>query len=383
MICLGCGRTIPTTVVFCAYCGARIGEPSSGTPARGRPRFRLPTWGRVMLVIAIALALVLTTSPAGELLLNLFVDWSPQVHPTPGMPEQIVRPSVPVELAFVEEQSGFAAYVHTAEDLDISRAEEIYGEVTEVFSHGIMGFTQVFSGEISTKADDFVTGRVVLPYELDGRFVRLWDKTPGIERIRHVSVFIHRSGWIVAYYPRGQHAAQNVVLKGDASLSWDITAPLMYGINEAYSALGLDSDSYQVRFYDFGRPDETRLTLMVYGYRQKGVSHFSFSIPVEVSVTSGSWFHAAFNTNSSMAVSGDSISTVRGIGVGRPVPVARGSLKGKHTRPGDHSVSLTVDEEDWVYRSHRAFGVVALYHRGDGVVTGNGSYGKTVRLDRP
>lgn len=379
MQCDQCGKGVPTTTRFCAYCGAPIQAPRIVRP----PRAPLPTWARWVLGVAVVLSLVVTATLTEGRFLKILTGSACQMPASPTPAEDSVIPSVPAELMFLDEHAGLTAYLDLGTDVNVSQAKEIYGEFTEVISSGIMSFRQVFSGEIMSETDDFIVGRIALPYELDGRFVSLWDRTPNAEGIRNVSVFIHRRGWIAAYYPEGVVAAQNVVLKGDASLAWDITSPLKYGIQEACRALGLDADTTPVRFHDFSRPAESGLTLIVYTARQTGISSFDFFIPSEMTVTSGSWFHAAFNTNSRMAVSGDNLSTVRGIGVGRPLPVARGQLKQTHLKPGDYLVSLTVEEEDRIYRSHRAFVVIAVYYRGEATPTSDGARLLTLDLERP
>lgn len=382
MQCPTCRNIIPPSVSYCAYCGAaaRAVVAPLSPPARAispRPIRTLASatgalpaklgahWGVPNRAIWLAVTVVLALSgiAVGAILIT-------RSGSQPLLSSNSTLVGMPSELAVLQDRAGLTAYVNTERQIDLK-----FGAFSEVVAWD----------------DDFALGRIALPSDFRVGWSDVYGKLPpNVEHIRDVHVFIHRSGWIAAYYPKQNRVTDNVIpVNFGFSLSEDILDPLRVGLDRALDSVGLEtgegSSASQVHYFDFSHPNDDALSLVTARATGHGQNNFSFTIPEGVHVSSASWYHSTHNVDSMVSMDGKQVSKGQGVGSASSAVlyargIHRGEMNAKRLSPGAHEVSFRLSN---LRPSGIAFFVLALSHSGQVAILNSDATIDIIRLESP
>lgn len=160
----------------------------------------------------------------------------------------LVKPALAQTSAgsFLQTEAGISAYVNTGSTLDPARAKSAFKIV-------------------ETETSEYIIGTVAVnPDEQD----------TGTSWTHDVHAFVHRDGWVVAYYLSGEPVGK-MIGKKYCSTSTLSTNYLAEGLTKVGGALGIATNS--LSYYHFQYPGANRITKIV-------GSNFSIKIPTEFQV---------------------------------------------------------------------------------------------------
>ena len=165
---------------------------------------------------------------------------------------------------FLEEEAGISAYTNVGMEIDIDKAKEVYKT-------------------IEVEKENYTIGSVALPNYAESE---------------DVHVYVHKDGWIVAYYLKDEPIAKMVSYKYYQE-DGDITLKLDTALGEMCDGVGLPLIS--INYYDFRYPNANRIMIIVDGqWVEKSWNTFDIKIPSDVRVYDRSWCHwlqASYGSN--------------------------------------------------------------------------------------
>lgn len=155
-------------------------------------------------------------------------------------------------VSFLVEEAGICAYGNVDQEINLTKAKE------------------VFRG-LEYECEDYIIGSVPIP---------------GYPESEDVHVYVHRTGWIVAYYSKTEYVAK--IIK-------DFINPEDNKIQNAIAVIcnALWIGIPEIHYYDFRYPDAN--TLIVVGDRQpdRGTNTFRILVPAEIAnnISKFEWYY--------------------------------------------------------------------------------------------
>ncbi|MEM3578554.1 MAG: hypothetical protein QXX51_08970 [Candidatus Bathyarchaeia archaeon] len=157
---------------------------------------------------------------------------------------------------FLDEEAGIALYTDVKQTIDLAKAKNVYRTVEK-------------------ETLDYVVGSVALP---------------NLQTSDDAHCFIHRNGWIVIYYLKGEPASKILDWRyySGGKLSKN---KLQLGLEKVCSTLGITAS--EVGYYHFQYPQANRLLIIIGSQTGSGEHVFYYQIPSSLDVFEGSWSHYA------------------------------------------------------------------------------------------
>jgi len=176
---------------------------------------------------------------------------------------------------FFEEEAGISAYTNVGETIDLEKAKTAFRT-------------------IEYETDEYIIGSVPLP---------------DYPETEDVHAYVHKDGWIVAYYLK-EEPASKILDWEDYGTDEKITGTkLEDGINAICAAAQVPSKD--IKYYDFRYPNANRLMIVADAQWSEGTDTFNIKIPSDFKVYERSYSHYAYDTvGSNMKIDGDVISTI-------------------------------------------------------------------------
>jgi hypothetical protein len=218
---------------------------------------------------------------------------------------------------FLDEEAGISLYVNIGQSIDLAVAKTVYRTLEK-------------------ETANYTVGSIALP---------------GLSENEDVHCFVHKDGWIVTYYLKGEPISKIV----DWNL-WSQSASkltenkLQVGLKQMTNALG--KAVTDVRYYHFHYPNATKCMIIFETLVGSGEDSFNVTIPNDIAVYERSWSHYAKTTreyygtsyHSYFKIDGNTINSI--IGVDGPV-TNRGTLIVAQLFPSAaHVVSVSYDHEN-------------------------------------
>ena len=224
--------------------------------------------GGVLVVVAVIVAVIAVFGPPGS---EAGCEQTPgaEAGRTPGL-IALARPAFAAGTAgvnFLEKEAGISAYVNVGREIDLARARE-----------ALIG--------ISSEGESYIIGTVALA---------------GNPEEQYPLVYIHRDGWVVAFYTKFAPTSRIMQWVGyDGRVI--ATTTLEDAIAEVCRRIGVDFLRIQgdIKYYDFRHPNATTLVLAADIVTVEGTDTFNFSIPFNVTLYEASWSHYVFDSAESI-----------------------------------------------------------------------------------
>jgi hypothetical protein len=105
---------------------------------------------------------------------------------------------------------------------------------------------------------------------------------PGYAESEDVHVYVHKDGWLVAYYLKDEPIAKMINYR-DYLEKGDITLKLDTALGKMCDGVGLPL--FYTNYYDFRYPNANKLMLIVEGKWKEGTDTFDIKIPSDVRVS--------------------------------------------------------------------------------------------------
>jgi hypothetical protein len=207
---------------------------------------------------------------------------------------------------FLEEEAGIAAYTNVMMDIDIDKAKAVYRT-------------------IEVEKENYTIGSVALP---------------DYDESEDVHMYVHKDGWIVAYYLKDEPIAKMVSYKYYQE-DGDITLKLDTALGQMCDGVGLPLIS--TNYYDFRYPNANKIMIIVDGQWVEGTNTFDIKIPSDVRVYDRSWCHWLWHSGgSNFYLDGTKINSLDECS--RCWQVGYGKLTPSQLMPEEfHTVSLWYD----------------------------------------
>jgi hypothetical protein len=187
---------------------------------------------------------------------------------------------------FLDEEAGISLYVNINRSIDLSVARPVYRTMEK-------------------ETADYIVGSVGLP---------------GLSSDEDVHCFVHKDGWIVTYYLKGEPLSKIV----DWNL-WSQSASkltknkLQAGLEQMTSAIAVSVSS--VNYYHFHYPNATNCMIILKTVVGSGDRSFNVTIPDDIKVSERSWSHYAQSTwytyegtyHTYFKINGNTINSISGI----------------------------------------------------------------------
>ena len=208
---------------------------------------------------------------------------------------------------FLEEEAGITAYSNVMMDIDLDKAKAVYRT-------------------IEVEKENYTIGSVALP---------------NYDESEDVHVYVHKDGWIVAYYLKDEPIAKMVSYKHYQEGGEDVVLKLDTALGEMCDGVGLPLIS--TSYYDFRYPNANRIMIIVDGQWVEGTNTFDLMIPSDVRVYDRSYCHWFWDTRgSSFKLDGTEISNLNYCD--DCWVVRYGKLTPTQLMPGEfHTISLWYD----------------------------------------
>jgi len=232
----------------------------------------------------------------------------------------------------IEEEAGISVYINVSDEINLTTAKEVY-RTTE------------------HETENYTIGAVALP---------------GYPATEDVHVYVHKDGWIVAYYLNDEPVAKII--------NWfvyqhpnprDIThTKLKDAVVKMCDGVGATLNWSYKKYYDFRAPNANRM-MFVTGAQREGyemLSTFKIKIPGDLMVCERSWSHVAANSSNSsrMKIDEHTINSFDPCSDGWVTKY--GTLTPTQLKPDVfHTVSLWHAEGNWT--TGEAFSAIALLYR--------------------
>jgi hypothetical protein len=184
---------------------------------------------------------------------------------------------------FLDEEAGISVYVNINQSIDLSVARTVYRTVEK-------------------ENADYIVGSVGLP---------------GLSSDDDVHCFVHKNGWIVTYYLKGESLSKIV--------DWNLWSggkltknKLQVGLEQMTNALGKVVTG--VKYYHFQYPNANKCMIIVKTLVGSGENSFNVTIPNDLTVYERSWSHYASITRenygntyySYFKIDGNTINSISG-----------------------------------------------------------------------
>ena len=185
---------------------------------------------------------------------------------------------------FLEEEAGISAYVNVGQGIDLEKAKTAFKS-------------------IETANESYIIGEINLT---------------GLPEYVDPHAYVHKDGWIVAYYSK--YAPASKIMEWEGYDGGEITTTTLEdAIHQICTAIQFPFATIKgdIEYYDFEYPNANRMMLitdMVSGYGSQSDS-FNFEIPAECYLYEGSWSHYASGLYYSSRIKIDG-NTVNEISVG-------------------------------------------------------------------
>ena len=209
---------------------------------------------------------------------------------------------------FLEEEAGISAYTNVGMEIDLEKAKGVYRT-------------------IEVEKENYTIGSVSLP---------------GYAESEDVHVYVHKDGWIVAYYLVDEPIAK-IIDYQNYKENGDVTFKLDTALGRMCDGVGLPL--FYTTFYDFRYPNANKLMITVDGQWVEGWDTFDIRIPSDVRVYDRSYYHWSWDSEgSTFRLDGTDIS---GLGPCGDCWLARyGKLTPSQLMPNAfHTISLWHDED--------------------------------------
>jgi len=176
---------------------------------------------------------------------------------------------------FLEEEAGITAYANVMMDIDLDKAKAVYRT-------------------IEVEKENYTIGSVALP---------------NYDESEDVHVYVHKDGWIVAYYLKDEPIAKIVSYKHYQENAEDVILKLDTALGQMCDGVGLPLIS--TSYYDFRYPNANRIMIIVDGQWVEGTNTFDLMIPSDVRVYDRSYYHWLWDSDgSSFKLDGTEISNL-------------------------------------------------------------------------
>jgi hypothetical protein len=163
------------------------------------------------------------------------------------------------ETTFLDEEAGMSLYVNIGRSIDLAVAKTVYRTIEK-------------------ETSNYTVGSIALP---------------GLSENEDVHCFVHKDGWIVTYYLKGEPISKIV--------DWNLWSgdkltknKLQVGLEQMTNALGVVVTS--VKYYHFQYPNANKCMLIIETLVTVGEDSFNITIPSESAVYERSWSHYAGDT---------------------------------------------------------------------------------------
>jgi hypothetical protein len=215
------------------------------------------------------------------------------------------------ETSFLDEEAGISIYVNIGRSIDLAVAKTVYRTIEK-------------------ETSNYTVGSIALP---------------GLSEDEDVHCFVHKDGWIVAYYLKGEPISKIV--------DWNLWSggkltknKLQLGLEQMTNALGALVTS--VKYYHFQYQDANKCMIILETLVGSGEDSFNVTIPNDLTVYERSWSHYAQDTrqyygyhHSNFAIDANTINSISNVAY--PV-TKRGTLTVAQLIPGAiHIVSVSSD----------------------------------------
>ena len=232
----------------------------------------------------------------------------------------------------IEEEAGISVYINVSDEINLTKAKEVY-RTTE------------------HETENYTIGAVALP---------------GYPEAEDVHVYVHKEGWIVAYYLNDEPVAKIINwFEYQRPHPRDIThTKLKDAVVKMCDGVGATLNWSYKKYYDFRAPNANKM-MFVTGAQRVGYersSTFKIKLPGDLLVCERSWSHFAANSSNSSSMSIDE-NTINSFGPCRDGEVTKyGTLTQTQLKPEVfHTVRLEHDEGNWT--TGESFSAIALLYR--------------------
>jgi len=201
-----------------------------------------------------------------------------------GAAEEIGGDAAPrAGTTFLEEEAGISAYTNVGETIDLEKAKTAFRT-------------------IEYETDEYIIGSVPLP---------------DYPETEDVHAYVHKDGWIVAYYLKEEPAAK-IIDWEDYGTDEKITGTkLEDGISVVCNAAGVPMKN--IKYYDFRYPNANRLMIVADALWSYGTDTFRLKLPSDFVFYERSYSHCGRESGgnwleSYMYLDEDEISSINEIG---------------------------------------------------------------------
>jgi hypothetical protein len=211
--------------------------------------------GLSLLLIAVLMTSILVAYIHQNERLNTIVEKGRSyslVHP-------VFAESMATTPTFLDEEAGISLYVNIGRSIDLAVAKTVFRALEK-------------------ETTDYIVGSVNV----------------SLSENEDVHCFVHKEGWIVTYYGKGEPVSKIV----DWSLWSQSTSKLtknklQVGLEKMTYILGVPPSSLSVSYYHFQYPNANKCMIILETLVGKGEDSFNVTIPNDLTVYERSWSHYA------------------------------------------------------------------------------------------
>lgn len=211
---------------------------------------------------------------------------------------------------FPMNEAGISAYVNASQRIDIGKARTL------------------FKG-VEADTGSYIVGMVELP----GHTEEMWPH-----------VYIDKSGWIMAYYPKTEPTSRIMQWYGyqrDVIATTTLRDTLIQ-ISQKL-AIGLSNLDADMHYYHFQHPEATKILIAV-DTTSSGSDTFKFTVPSGITLYDTAWSHYGAGVTTHCCVANWSESKIDGARLHRAgggTYIACGTVEGQYLTPGTpHTVYI-------------------------------------------
>jgi len=210
---------------------------------------------------------------------------------------------------FPGSEAGISAYVNANQGIDLGKARTL------------------FKG-VEADTGSYIVGTV----ELQGHTEEMWPH-----------VYIDKSGWILAYYPKTEPTSRIMQWYG---YQRDViaTTTLRDTVMQICQKLGINLPTFDadMHYYHFQHPEATKILVAVDTI--SGSDTFKFTVPYGITLYDAAWSHYGSDITTHCCVNNWSESKIDGARLyqaGGGTYIACGTVEGQYLTPGTpHTVSI-------------------------------------------
>lgn len=154
---------------------------------------------------------------------------------------------------FLEEEAGMSAYTNIGQPIDLSVAKTLFKTIEQ-------------------ETEDYIVGTLPLP---------------GLPETEDVHCFVHKDGWIVAYYLKAEPASK--VVHWEYYSPGNLKTKLQVGLEEMCNGLGVMAAD--INYYHFHHPFANKWMIITDCATSKDPDNFNLKIPGDFTFYERSWSH--------------------------------------------------------------------------------------------